>query len=105
MVLWYCMVLFCVVWCRLLLFGFVWCCMVLFVVVWYCKVLYGVVLCCMVSFVVVWYCMVLYGVVLHSIVMVEVPAISYFPIPTDGKGVLVWFHFLLAAGKLLTGNL
>ena len=36
--------------------------------------------------------------------LVEVPAISYFPIPTDGKGVLVWFHFLLAAGKLLTGN-
>ena len=36
--------------------------------------------------------------------LVEVPAISYFTIPTDGKGVLVWFHFLLAAGKLLTGN-
>jgi len=36
--------------------------------------------------------------------LVEVQAISYFPIPTDGKGVLVWFHFLLAAGKLLTGN-
>ena len=36
--------------------------------------------------------------------LVEVPAISYFLIQTDGKGVLVWFHFLLAAGKLLTGN-
>ena len=36
--------------------------------------------------------------------LVDVPAISYFPIQTDGKGVLVWFHFLLAAGKLLTGN-
>ena len=35
--------------------------------------------------------------------MVEVPAISYFAIPTDGKGVLVWFHFLLSAGLLLTG--
>ena len=34
--------------------------------------------------------------------MVEVPAISYFAIPT-GKGVLVWFHFLLSAGLLLTG--
>ena len=36
--------------------------------------------------------------------LVEVPAISYFSIPTDGKGVPVWFHFLLAAGKLLTGD-
>ena len=36
--------------------------------------------------------------------LVEVPAISYLPILTDGKGVLVWFHFLLAAGKLLTGK-
>ena len=35
--------------------------------------------------------------------MVEVPTISYFAIPTDGKGVLVWFHFLLSAGLLLTG--
>jgi len=36
--------------------------------------------------------------------LVEVPAVSYFLIQTDGNGVLVWFHFLLAAGKLLTGN-
>ena len=35
--------------------------------------------------------------------MVEVPAISHFALPTDGKGVLVWFHFLLSAGLLLTG--
>ena len=64
-----CIVLYCVVLCCILLYFVVLCCIVLYFVVLCCIALYCVVLCCIVMYCVVLCCIVLYCVVLCFIVL------------------------------------